>query len=824
MQAMDYSNTSAVIISPDLLGMVKNGGVGTACYELARFLRHSGIHTTCIFTGKISRSDFEVAERFYRKEDIQLIGFQFHLEKGEIDHSYASSIWPPNDSLLLGASIRDYLQRNTYNYVFFQDYLGHSLPTFLAYKAGQISQDLKLFLYIHSHKEWIWEGNAYFANSLREYVNSQLELYAISLAPNLICPSEHMRSYVQSLLRPEQNIQVIPYLYTAEHREGNSAPQKFEQLIFFGRLEPRKGLLVFLRALKELKRTGRYSYKKILFLGKSIDFAGTTSQSVIADLLGEDFDYQIICDYDASQALNLLTNSAIYSLVVCPYVHDNYPLAIMELLHNAIPFIATNAGGIPEMLPIEVRDKLIPADHRHLAKALLEMRHITDQSAGFHETQTKARVKFHNMLLEANQSSVGCRSASARAEVTGVSIVIPYFNMSKSLTACVVSLLSKQTTRVPLELILVDDCSAQDEYEKCREIVSNYSNATVTRLDTNMGPGAARNIGTMNARYTLVLYFDADNIADPTLIQSSLDVMLHSGADIVTCWSRVLQAERYSTEGKSAPVSSYFCPVGSLPSLMPLANVLGDTVCLVRREVLDDITWPELFDSREDWEFLTKAVTSGYKLCVNPTVQYTYVDNRNGLRSSKLQVDHAYGQRRIAKLVEPLLREIPNSFFLSFLNFGIGQACFRDNNDGTFEAVYSSISKLTFNEINKLTRGHDRDFRVTQIRLFEFALEFFKLDEIKEVINKAEKIGMVGNTPLAKVLYTMNGEFREKCKYIVDKQFVASTKPAYLTYKEAANVTVDLWLYTSERNFAPMYEELRQNAGVHMNPFAILRT
>ena len=821
MNLRNKSNKTAIVISPDLLGLVKNGGVGTACYELARHLRSLGVVTTCLFTGQISKREFEVAERFYGKDDIQLLSAQLHLDTAELNKSNTSGIWPPNDCIFLGALIRDYLQRNKYKYIFFQDYLGHGLPTFLSHRAGQISSDAKLFLYVHSHKEWIWEGNGHFANTLREYVNSQLEMYAISLSPNLICPSEHMRSHVQSLLRSDQNIQVIPYLYTGERKQGGPISTNLENLIFFGRLEPRKGLLVFLRALRELKRTGKYAYNKIQFIGKSVEFDGATSGSVISNLLGKEFDYQIISDYDSSQALKLLESSSRHSLVVCPYVHDNYPLAIMELLHNGIPFITTNAGGIPEMLPIEVQGKIIPPDHRRLAKALLEKQYISHQSTHFDETQREARLAFRNLLDDPDQSLTERGVAAARFEVTGVSVIVPYFNMSKSLEVCIDSLLSGQTVEIPLEIIVVDDCSAQDEHEKCREIVSKYSNAKLLRLDSNLGPGAARNRGAIDARFNLVLYFDADNIADNTLIQSSLNVMLHSGADIVTCWSRVVQAERYSKDGIKAPALSYFCPVGDLPSLMPLVNVLGDTVCLVRREILEEISWPQLYDSREDWEFLTLAVASGYKLCVNPTIQYTYVDNRNGLRSSKLQVDHAYGQRRIAKLVEPLLRKSPRSFFQSFLNFGIGQACFQYN-DGSFESVYDSVSKLTFSEVNKLTSGQDGDFRTIQIKLFELALDICKSDEINEAISKAEKIAVVGNTPLAKMLYAMNKHFRNKCMYIVDKRYVDTTKPAYLNYVEAAHVKVDLWLYTSERSFAPMYDELKQNTGVHLNPFSIL--
>ncbi len=61
------------IATPDIVGPVKTGGIGTHCFHLARLLAENGIDTTILFTGPVSPADFAKWQVYYRK-----MGIAFH--------------------------------------------------------------------------------------------------------------------------------------------------------------------------------------------------------------------------------------------------------------------------------------------------------------------------------------------------------------------------------------------------------------------------------------------------------------------------------------------------------------------------------------------------------------------------------------------------------------------------------------------------------------------------------------------------------------------------------------------------------------------------
>ena len=90
-----------------------------------------------------------------------------------------------------------------------------------------------------------------------------------------------------------------------------------------------------------------------------------------------------------------------------------------------------------------------------------------------------------------------------------VSIIVPVHNAASSLHRALRSVLSQTLTNY--ELILVDDCSADEsigiltKYCELDERVRLFSTAR------NSGPGAARNVGLKNARGRYIAFLDADD-------------------------------------------------------------------------------------------------------------------------------------------------------------------------------------------------------------------------------------------------------------------------------------------------------------------------
>jgi glycosyltransferase involved in cell wall biosynthesis len=84
------------------------------------------------------------------------------------------------------------------------------------------------------------------------------------------------------------------------------------------------------------------------------------------------------------------------------------------------------------------------------------------------------------------------------------------------------------------EVVLVDDCSKDDSYEKLLEKSASHPNFKVVQPPKNGGPGPARNFGISNASGKYILFCDSDDIFDITCLPK-IDEFLqrYPDADIV---------------------------------------------------------------------------------------------------------------------------------------------------------------------------------------------------------------------------------------------------------------------------------------------------
>ena len=94
--------------------------------------------------------------------------------------------------------------------------------------------------------------------------------------------------------------------------------------------------------------------------------------------------------------------------------------------------------------------------------------------------------------------------------ISNTSIIIPIYNSS----GFIIDTLDKIFFNIDSssEIILIDDASSDDTFEKIQEYSRNKKNIKIIRLEENYGPGIARNKGFELAKCEYVLFFDADDI------------------------------------------------------------------------------------------------------------------------------------------------------------------------------------------------------------------------------------------------------------------------------------------------------------------------
>lgn len=90
------------------------------------------------------------------------------------------------------------------------------------------------------------------------------------------------------------------------------------------------------------------------------------------------------------------------------------------------------------------------------------------------------------------------------------SIVIPFFNDSKNLETLKITL-NDYVYNSEVEIIIVDDCSKDEEYKKILEEFEEYDNIHIYRNEVNSGPSASRMNGVAKSTGDYIFFLDSDD-------------------------------------------------------------------------------------------------------------------------------------------------------------------------------------------------------------------------------------------------------------------------------------------------------------------------
>ena len=109
--------------------------------------------------------------------------------------------------------------------------------------------------------------------------------------------------------------------------------------------------------------------------------------------------------------------------------------------------------------------------------------------------------------------------------LVSVSVVIPCYRCSGTIDRCVASVAAQSI--LPLELILVEDCSADATRAALNNLLSMYPSGWIrlVLLDKNIGAASARNVGWEKALGDFVAFLDADDSWHPRKIELQYQFM-----------------------------------------------------------------------------------------------------------------------------------------------------------------------------------------------------------------------------------------------------------------------------------------------------------
>jgi glycosyltransferase involved in cell wall biosynthesis len=226
-------------------------------------------------------------------------------------------------------------------------------------------EQTSFIVFCHGTRQWITDISGKLRVLPGALAVTLLERASVELADVVVSPSEYLVDWMrqQGWMLPEQTF-VIPHVSragaTGERppvRSRNDA-DRVERLAFFGRLEERKGVRPFVEALNVLSPA--------LLSGIDVEFLGRPAPAWpverVRDLLSDDTRRSLRrlsfeTALDQHEALARLQRAG--TLAVIPSYAENSPNTIYECLENGIPFLASTAAGIRELVAVEDHDRVL---------------------------------------------------------------------------------------------------------------------------------------------------------------------------------------------------------------------------------------------------------------------------------------------------------------------------------------------------------------------------------------------------------------------------------------------------------------------------------
>ncbi|WP_448309922.1 glycosyltransferase [Pantoea sp. PGP6] len=613
-----------LIITPDVEGPVRNGGIGTAFTALATSLATKNIEVDILYTsGNYSESSESFSDwcQLYSTFGVNLLKLDLNLEFS-IDapyfrrKSYALFTW--------------LLENQVYDTVIACEWQADLYYSLLSKNNGTNFEKIKFIVNTHGSTLWADEGNYQLPEDQNHLELYYMEKSVIEMADEVVSPSQYLLNWMEGKgwQLPDNNKVILncaPFNgFKAKTPQAFTIKSEFPngiELVFFGRLETRKGLDIFLRAINNLDETDLRKLSGITFLGKDVNLSGVNSNSLIKSRTSSiNLPVNIINDLDRTSANAYLKRDNV--LAVIPSLVENSPYTVYECLINNINFISANIGGIPELIPKEKHiDILFTPNPVDLHGKIHHRLNNINCRPGLVSGQDPIITSWVNSV-EAHPTYNFKKFKDIEQPL--VSVCLVHHDRHHLLQQAIASL--KTQSYKNFEVILVDDGSSKEDSQRYLDLIEHdfsVRNWKVIKSSNNY-LGAARNLAARHANGEYLIFMDDDNVAKPFEIETFVTAALNSGSDILTTPSDLIFGDEFPSPFRK--MTNCWLPLGADLNIAGFNNCFGDANAMVKKEVFDKIGgFTEDYGlGHEDWEFFLKASLAGYKLQVVPESLFWY--------------------------------------------------------------------------------------------------------------------------------------------------------------------------------------------------------
>ena len=314
----------------ELAYLYKNGGIGTANWLQALNLAQRGWRSTSFTGARRLMSEAAAAEA-----KLQAAGITLHL-LGELDLPEVLTRFPhPSWRALcdqVDAALGPLHEAHRFDVIEFAECMAMGFRPIQAKRVGLRYQSAQMLVKLHSSNQWIRTANQEWMADTDSLAIDYCERYAFDHADIQCSPCHYMLDYAHSVgWCVRDDAVVVPYAWPEPHgREQSTDLGNAPEVVFFGRLETRKGIELFIQAAARLGPD-----IAITFLGKDtrLNDGMLASDRIAAAMPGRRV--RLLVDLDQEDAIRYLTTG--HRLAVMPSLVDNFPNTVNRMPRQPRP-------------------------------------------------------------------------------------------------------------------------------------------------------------------------------------------------------------------------------------------------------------------------------------------------------------------------------------------------------------------------------------------------------------------------------------------------------------------------------------------------------
>lgn len=603
------------IATEDIVGPIRNGGIGTTYTHLAKFLAKAGHDTHILYLRSeyCENKSLEYWVEYYRQFNVNFVPLD--SSRHPIESSAPRWLQPMY-------AMYEYLKNEHFDLVHVSEWHGSGYLSLAAKKQGLAFRDT-LFC-VKTSSPWLWnrEYGLHTIQDIADLPKMYAEQQSVELADMVIGGSRDLLCWMveHGYRLPERHVYVQPNVMIpldiddlAEKRRqryGNRI--KVNEIVFFGRLEYRKGLDIFFDAVEILINKG-IALPRIYLMGKYGERIPSYSELSIPEYIAErskkwPVKIEILSDYNNEEALRFLLGGK--RLAVMPSIIENSSLAVYETAYYGIPFVASNSGGTPELILEKDQPEVLTNAHPvPLAEKIEEALHyggFIARPSFSNERNLATWLRFHSAagsyIASWRESGPG-ENAQGKPTVSICLVVSDDHEYAREVVERTAAKLAEHEA----EIIIVDNGSARPETLEWLSRVQATPGGRLT-VDHQKGWGEqhAQNHAAVLARGDLLVFPGLGTLLKENYLEVVRTAAAHSRADILCCFYDELLYEDFKA-GSNGGVRYAVMPEDSSYGFYDIANM--SPVLAVRKEAFRKIGgFDEIYKvPGADLELLSKA-------------------------------------------------------------------------------------------------------------------------------------------------------------------------------------------------------------------------